>query len=413
MATQEQRNLRVPGYVLLQKLCTGQQAKVYKAQSSQTYGGGVFGDEVAVKMFRGRDSQAALQRELRFLNTVQGHQNVVRIVESISDTPRVRALVLELCDKDLWTMTSERVFSEADAAIMMRGVLSALRHIHMLRVVHRDIKPENIAVGRDGAARFMDFGISAWMYDDIEMHRKCGSPGYMAPEIIDQKFYGPPVDIFAFGATMYFMLCNHHPFETESGTLDSTMAKTKFCVISFGINFDHVGDDTRKLISWCVHEDATWRPDAKFAFTCPPFTPRDVGEEDHRPMSFEEQLEARIGMEAQSPAHAVPRVRPERPTPFLRRESAPRPADKEAAADVVAQQAPRGGMGFLPRLVEAPGQPSDESKACNVFGSPMCERVSTSFGEAVGKSQGATSVSRNEGLVHARAREDGSFHVHA
>eukprot|EP00928_Gymnodinium_smaydae_P067399 TRINITY_DN5036_c0_g1_i1.p1 TRINITY_DN5036_c0_g1~~TRINITY_DN5036_c0_g1_i1.p1 ORF type:complete len:313 (+),score=36.62 TRINITY_DN5036_c0_g1_i1:342-1280(+) len=263
----------------------------------------------------------------------------------------------------------------------MRGVLSALHHIHTMRIVHRDIKPENITVSGDGSARVIDFGISAWMFDDIEMQRKCGSPGYMAPEIIDRKFYGPPVDIFAFGATMYFMLSNHHPFETEIGTVESVMAKTKFCVISFGINFDHVGDDTRKLITWCMHEDAKWRPEASFALTCPPFTIRTIGEEDHCPMSFAEQLAARVAAETHSPTQDLPTEKSERPTPFVKCKSAP-----------AAQQAPSGNVGFLPRLVDASMQPSSSSGACNVVASLTCEHASKNVGEAVGRSQGATSV---------------------
>eukprot|EP00928_Gymnodinium_smaydae_P067402 TRINITY_DN5036_c0_g2_i1.p1 TRINITY_DN5036_c0_g2~~TRINITY_DN5036_c0_g2_i1.p1 ORF type:complete len:434 (+),score=64.29 TRINITY_DN5036_c0_g2_i1:51-1352(+) len=384
MATREQRNLRVPGYILVNKLCTGLQAKVYKAQALQTHGGDVCGEGVAVKMFRGQDSRSSLQRELRFLTMVQGHRNVVRLVESINHTPKLNVLVLELCHKDLCTLTSERVFSEADAADILPGVLSALRHIHQLQIVHRDIKPENIAVSGDGSARVMDFGISASMFDEVEMRRKCGSPGYMAPEIIDQKSYGPPVDIFAFGATMYFMLSHQHPFETALGTLESIMAKTKFCVISFGINFDHVGDDSRKLISWCMHEDDKWRPDASFALTCPPFAADVIGEDDRRPMSFEEQLAARIDMEVRPPTDALPKQKPERPTPFVTRESV-------ASAGFVKQRDPCSEVEVSEGLVDE-AQPSSSSSSCKVREPRTSEHVSINFGEAIGKSKATTNL---------------------
>eukprot|EP00928_Gymnodinium_smaydae_P067403 TRINITY_DN5036_c0_g3_i1.p1 TRINITY_DN5036_c0_g3~~TRINITY_DN5036_c0_g3_i1.p1 ORF type:complete len:442 (+),score=41.81 TRINITY_DN5036_c0_g3_i1:19-1344(+) len=393
MATHEQRNTRVPGYVLLQKLCKGRQAKVYKAQALQTHEGGACGDEVAVKMFRGPDSMASLQREVRFLTTVQGHPNIVRTVESIAERANVQALVLELCDKDLCTLTSERVFTVAGAAdIMQHGVLSALQHIHKLRIVHRDIKPDNIAVGWDGAARVMDFGISAWMFDDIEMHRKCGSPGYMAPEIIDQRMYGPPVDIFAFGSTLYFMLSNQHPFETDSGTVESIFAKTKLCIISFGINFDHVGNDTRKFISWCMHEDAKWRPTASDALACPPFASCTLGEDDRRPMSFEEQLAARSEVELQSPTRALPRERPVRPTPLVKLESAVHPSEKTGTADFPTPPVPRRESVLPQILADAPLQPPNEPKACNMLGSVKCEHVRKHVFDSAGKSQEATSV---------------------
>eukprot|EP00928_Gymnodinium_smaydae_P077938 TRINITY_DN6148_c0_g2_i3.p1 TRINITY_DN6148_c0_g2~~TRINITY_DN6148_c0_g2_i3.p1 ORF type:complete len:373 (-),score=61.85 TRINITY_DN6148_c0_g2_i3:424-1542(-) len=327
--------LRVPGYVLEKKLGSGLHAKVYRAKLLRTSGGDVNddNDEVAVKIFRGRDCAALLQRELRFLTAVQGHHNIVHLVESITDTPRLKALVLELCGKDLCTLTAERVFSEAEAADFMPDALSALRHVHNLRIVHRDVKPDNIALGRDGTARLMDFGISAWTFDDLEMLRKCGSPGYMAPEIIDQKSYGPPVDIFAFGATMYFILSNQHAFSTECGTVESMLAKTKFCVVSFGTNFHHVSDDSRKLISWCMHEDAKWRPDASFAVSCPPFVPDTSDEGEHRSMSFEEQLVAMGAVEVHPSSLDLPREGMKRPTPCLRRGDGAR-TDKSASQEV-------------------------------------------------------------------------------
>eukprot|EP00928_Gymnodinium_smaydae_P082051 TRINITY_DN65483_c0_g1_i1.p1 TRINITY_DN65483_c0_g1~~TRINITY_DN65483_c0_g1_i1.p1 ORF type:complete len:362 (+),score=50.75 TRINITY_DN65483_c0_g1_i1:23-1087(+) len=319
MATQDQRNLRVPGYVLSKKLGRGRQAKVYKARVVMKQGGHVGGDDVAVKIVSGGDSRASWQGELFFLTRVQGHQNIVHLVESITCASDSRALVLELCDKDLYTLTSNRIFSEKDAADLMSGVLSALQHMHKLRIVHRDIKPDNIAMGRDGSARVLDFGIAAWLFDEVEMRRKCGTPGYMAPEVIDEKTYGTPVDIFGFGATLYFMLSYQHAFAIAAGTAEAILEKTKLGRLSFGHDFDHVGNDSRQLIVWCMHEDADLRPDASFALTCPPFSADILSAGEHVPMSFEEQLAAKTEVKIHPFPPALPREGPPRPAPRLRR----------------------------------------------------------------------------------------------
>eukprot|EP00928_Gymnodinium_smaydae_P046411 TRINITY_DN3091_c0_g1_i1.p1 TRINITY_DN3091_c0_g1~~TRINITY_DN3091_c0_g1_i1.p1 ORF type:complete len:257 (+),score=34.58 TRINITY_DN3091_c0_g1_i1:65-835(+) len=245
---------------LSKRLGRGLQAKVYKAKGVQNEGSKESGADVAIKIFQGRSARSSMQTELSFLTSVQGHRNVVRLVEHIALSSTLSALVLELCNKDLLTVTSKRCLTEAEAVEVMPGVLCALRHMHGLQIVHRDIKPDNIAIGKDGSARVLDFGISAWTSDKIEMCRKCGTPGYMAPEMVDRKSYGTSVDIFAFGATLYFSLSNQHAFASKGSTTESIMEKTRLCVVSFGRMFDHVSDNGKQLILWCMHEDSVCGP---------------------------------------------------------------------------------------------------------------------------------------------------------
>eukprot|EP00928_Gymnodinium_smaydae_P046416 TRINITY_DN3091_c0_g7_i1.p1 TRINITY_DN3091_c0_g7~~TRINITY_DN3091_c0_g7_i1.p1 ORF type:complete len:382 (+),score=49.91 TRINITY_DN3091_c0_g7_i1:68-1213(+) len=341
MAAAEHQSLRVPGYVLYKRLGKGLQAKVYKAKVLPTQCGEESGDNVAVKIFQGREASSSMQAELSFLTSLQGHRNVVRLIEGISH-PEVSALVLELCNTDLCTLTSKRCLREAEAVDIMPGVLCALRHMHELQIVHRDIKPDNIAIGKDGSARVLDFGISAWIFDEDEMCRKCGTPGYMAPEIVDRKSYGTSVDIFAFGATLYFVFSNHNAFACRGDTVESIMEKTKLCVVSFGPSFDHVSRDGKQLIEWCMHKDAELRPDASFALTCPPFASDTRGEDAHLSLSFEDQLAARGSVKIAPTPPAIPREGPARPAPRLRRGGSR--SDRKASAAATAQRGLHGQL---------------------------------------------------------------------
>eukprot|EP00928_Gymnodinium_smaydae_P046412 TRINITY_DN3091_c0_g1_i3.p1 TRINITY_DN3091_c0_g1~~TRINITY_DN3091_c0_g1_i3.p1 ORF type:complete len:387 (+),score=51.49 TRINITY_DN3091_c0_g1_i3:55-1215(+) len=355
MATEDKRNLRVPGYVLSKRLGRGLQAKVYKAKALTTSGCKENGDDVAVKIFHGREARSSLEAELSFLTAVQGHCNVVRLIQGISHTPKLNALVLELCNTDLCTLTSKRCLTEGEAVAIMPGVLCALRHMHELQIVHRDIKPDNVAVGKDGSARVLDFGISAWIFDEVEMCRRCGTPGYMAPEIVDRKSYGTSVDIFAFGATLYFVFSNQHAFASKGSTIESILEKTKLGVVSFGPSFDRVSDNSKQLILWCMHEDAELRPDASFALTCPPFATDSHGEGAQRPESFEEQLAARGHAKIHPSPPALPREGPARPAPRLKRGGSRR--DATASAALTIERDPSGRSTSQQRSGDAKVQP--------------------------------------------------------
>lgn len=84
----------------------------------------------------------------------------------------------------------------------------------MKQVTHRDIKLENILIDDEQIVRLIDFGFSTCFSNDIKAKLCCGTPSYMAPEIIQrQEFYGPPVDIWAFGILLYVILCGQYPFK--------------------------------------------------------------------------------------------------------------------------------------------------------------------------------------------------------
>eukprot|EP00928_Gymnodinium_smaydae_P069121 TRINITY_DN52507_c0_g1_i1.p1 TRINITY_DN52507_c0_g1~~TRINITY_DN52507_c0_g1_i1.p1 ORF type:complete len:186 (-),score=19.67 TRINITY_DN52507_c0_g1_i1:290-820(-) len=166
--------------------------------------------------------------------------------------------------------------------------------MHKIGIVHRDIKPENILLARDGSARVTDFGIAAWMSDTREMTIFRGSIEYMAAEILLGETYGPPVDIFGVGATWYYMLGKKLAYDTGEERNRLTIAQTRFRKPSFRRLIYHIGNDSKRIILWCLHPSADWRPDASFALTCPPFTRWTANEDESCCVSFEAQLAASI-----------------------------------------------------------------------------------------------------------------------
>ena len=92
-------------------------------------------------------------------------------------------------------------------------VLLPIEYLHSLGVVHRDLKLENILVAQDGSLKLTDFGFAKHI--KYRSWTLCGTPEYLAPEIILEKGHGKAVDYWAFGVLFYEMLNGHSPFEAE------------------------------------------------------------------------------------------------------------------------------------------------------------------------------------------------------
>ncbi|KRK04136.1 LOW QUALITY PROTEIN: uncharacterized protein Dyak_GE29170 [Drosophila yakuba] len=107
------------------------------------------------------------------------------------------------------------------ARSVMRCTVSALAHMHQLQVIHRDIKPENLRVCfTSGVWNFEmvkvgDFGLATY-YLGSDLYTYCGTPGYMAPEMIAMSGYDHQVDSWSLGVTLFYMLCGQRPFACDS-----------------------------------------------------------------------------------------------------------------------------------------------------------------------------------------------------
>jgi len=101
---------------------------------------------------------------------------------------------------------------------LIKQVLSAVAYMHDQGVVHRDLKPENLlyySPDPDSKIMISDFGLSK-MEESGVMATACGTPGYVAPEVLAQKPYGKAVDVWSIGVISYILLCGYPPFYDEN-----------------------------------------------------------------------------------------------------------------------------------------------------------------------------------------------------
>uniref|UniRef100_A0A673XUR5 Serine/threonine-protein kinase DCLK2 n=1 Tax=Salmo trutta TaxID=8032 RepID=A0A673XUR5_SALTR len=175
------------------------------------------GREYALKIInkvKCRGKEHMIQNEVSILRRVK-HPNIVLLIEEM-DTYSELYLVMELVKGgDLFdSITSSNKYTERDASGMIYNLASAIKYLHSLNIVHRDIKPENLLVYEhpDGSKslKLGDFGLASLV--DGLLYLVCGTPTYVAPEIIAETGYGLKVDIWAAGVITYILLCGYPPF---------------------------------------------------------------------------------------------------------------------------------------------------------------------------------------------------------
>jgi len=117
----------------------------------------------------------------------------------------------ELFDK----IVAKGCYTEKEACTVVRNIVSAISYLHKQHIVHRDLKPENLLVMSDNDTHVMisDFGLSRILTDKSLMSTACGTPYYVAPEIVNASGqYGSKVDLWSIGVVTYFLLAGFPPF---------------------------------------------------------------------------------------------------------------------------------------------------------------------------------------------------------
>uniref|UniRef100_A0A3P9LF34 Serine/threonine-protein kinase DCLK2 n=1 Tax=Oryzias latipes TaxID=8090 RepID=A0A3P9LF34_ORYLA len=179
------------------------------------------GQEFALKIIdkaRCSGKEHLIENEVAVLRRVR-HPSIIQLIE-VDETPTQLFLVMELVKGgDLFdAITSSTKYSERDASAMVYNLAGAVKYLHRMNIVHRDIKPENLLVCEypDGtkSLKLGDFGLATVV--EGPLFTVCGTPTYVAPEIIAETGYGLKVDIWAAGVIAYILLCGFPPFRSEN-----------------------------------------------------------------------------------------------------------------------------------------------------------------------------------------------------
>uniref|UniRef100_A0A673FRI9 Serine/threonine-protein kinase 33 n=2 Tax=Sinocyclocheilus rhinocerous TaxID=307959 RepID=A0A673FRI9_9TELE len=168
-----------------------------------------------------------LEREVSIMKQVK-HEHIIRL-EEVFETPKRMYLVTELCEggdlKDL--LQKNKHFTEEETRHIIKSLSEAIVYLHKKDIVHRDLKLENILVksfhqGNDNDVvniKITDFGLSVQkggVGSENMLQATCGTPIYMAPEVVNGHQYSQQCDLWSIGVIMYMLLCGEPPFISSS-----------------------------------------------------------------------------------------------------------------------------------------------------------------------------------------------------
>jgi len=154
---------------------------------------------------------AQLLKEVEVQSTLR-HKYILRLRGVSQDSRRVY-LYTDVCAHGTLYAHIKRVarFPEDIAGKYTRQLLNALCYLHSKQLVHRDIKPENLLLSSSGDLVLADFGWSTQIGEDGRI-TVCGTPEYLAPEMLQREIYTEKVDCWAAGVLLYELLCGRSPF---------------------------------------------------------------------------------------------------------------------------------------------------------------------------------------------------------
>jgi len=191
------------------------------------------------------------------LHKTLSHKYIVKLMTYFEDRDFVY-IILELCRRrSLMELHKRRkAITEPETRYFMRQILLGVKYLHDNKIIHRDLKLGNIFLNDDMEIKLGDFGLATKVdYDGERKRTLCGTPNYIAPEVLTKKGHSYEVDIWSIGCIMYTLLVGKPPFETQ--TLKDTynrIRKNEYHIPS------RVGPLANSLIVRLLQDDPSKRP---------------------------------------------------------------------------------------------------------------------------------------------------------
>ena len=160
-----------------------------------------------------------IEREINILKKLN-NPYIVKLYDSTETNKEIILIMKYIDGMDLCEYIKtkpEKKLNESEARIIFKQIVDGIMYCHNNGIVHRDIKLANILIDRFNNVKIIDFGFSTYFINGKNIKLFCGTPAYMAPEIILQKEYsGPPVDIWALGVLLYIILYGKFPYGSSN-----------------------------------------------------------------------------------------------------------------------------------------------------------------------------------------------------
>ncbi|KAF7731832.1 camp-dependent protein kinase catalytic subunit [Apophysomyces ossiformis] len=206
--------LKLQDFRMQRTLGTGSFGRVHLAQSK--YNNRFYAVKVLRKSDIVRMKQVEHTKNERSVLMSVEHPFIVNLWGTFADYSHVYMVMDFVPGGELFSyLRKTKRFPNDVARFYSAEVLLALVYLHKHSIVYRDLKPENLLLDTTGHIKITDFGFAKRIPEDIT-YTLCGTPDYLAPEIIQSKGYSKAVDFWALGVLIYEMLAGHAPFYADS-----------------------------------------------------------------------------------------------------------------------------------------------------------------------------------------------------
>jgi len=202
----------------------------------------------------GSDDLEGLIQEKEIM-LVCDHPNIIKLYEFVEEKNHYYMVLENMTGGELFDrIVAKQFYNELDARECVFTMLSALNYIHSNKIAHRDLKPENLllaSMDSDHDVKLADFGFAKRCDSKKCLKTQCGTPGYVAPEILKGKQYDYSADMWSIGVIMYIIIGGYPPFYEDNQQL--LFEKIKAADYEFHREFwDNISDDAKDLIAACI-----------------------------------------------------------------------------------------------------------------------------------------------------------------
>ena len=238
---------KITDFILLKELGVGSFGRVLLVQHKITQA------QYAIKAIdkRNKDNieeSPYFRREIEIMYRIH-HPNVVKLFGHFEDNTYCYFIMEYIPGGNIYSLCPKNgipLISTQMVASLMKDVISAIYYLHHMhpKIVHRDIKPENVLLDKGMVAKLTDFGWSNYMQGDIKRTTVCGTPVYLAPEIINNTGHDEKIDIWCIGVLMFELMTGQPPWKGDDITT------LKYNIRRLKINWPKTMDpDARDLIT--------------------------------------------------------------------------------------------------------------------------------------------------------------------
>ncbi|XP_013103487.2 serine/threonine-protein kinase GA29083 [Stomoxys calcitrans] len=248
-------------YILGQIIGDGNFAIVLKCKDRQS------GYTYALKIIdksKCKGKEHYIDDEVRVMKKLS-HPHIISLIMDVDQQANMYLVLEYVGGGDLFdAITRVTRFSEDQSRVMIKHLAAAMAYLHSMSIVHRDIKPENLLVELDESGnvivlKLADFGLACEVTEPL--YAVCGTPTYVAPEILMETGYGLKIDVWAAGIILYILLCGFPPFVSPDNQQDPLFDAIISGIYEFPDPYwSGIGNGVRDLIANMLQSD----PDVRF-----------------------------------------------------------------------------------------------------------------------------------------------------